>query len=117
MLESAKENKPTSSFKIDESVKGVVITATAQGGPADKAGIKAGDVVTSVDGTEMRSSDKLRRYVANLRPGTTSRFTVVRNGETKQINVVIEEQTDEKLQSITASAMTGGEVLGLKLLQ
>ncbi len=101
-------------FNLDESIKGVVITATAPQGPAAKAGIEAGDVVVSVDGTEMRSSDKLRRYIANLRPGSTSRFSIIRDGKSKEINVTIEEQTDEKLRSI-AAGMTGGEVLGLKL--
>lgn len=98
-------------FNVDKSAKGVVITATAPNGPAAKAGIKAGDVVASIDGTEMKSADKLRRYVASLRPDTTSRFTVQRDGKSIEVNVKIEEQSDEKLQSITSA----GEVLGLKL--
>jgi serine protease Do len=101
-------------FKLDKETKGVVITATAPEAPAAKAGIQAGDVVTAIDGTEMRSADKLRRYVANLRPGTTSRFTILRDGKSMEVNVTVEEQNDERLRSITAAAR-GNEVLGLKL--
>ncbi len=51
--------------------KGALIATTEPDLPADKAGIVAGDVVTSLDGTQVTSADSLRTAIAKVNPGDT----------------------------------------------
>ncbi|MDZ4849074.1 MAG: Do family serine endopeptidase [Pirellulaceae bacterium] len=85
---------------------GAVISAVAKGGPADKGGLQPGDVVTGFNGEKVVSSSRLRRMVASVAPGTKVKFDILRNGKPTTIQVVIEEQTDEKL-----AAMQGGNTM------
>ncbi|MCL2834047.1 MAG: Do family serine endopeptidase [Treponema sp.] len=64
------------------------------GSPADKAGIRAGDFITAVDGKETRNSSYLTQTVGNIRPGDSAVFTVIRDGASKDFNVKIETRTD-----------------------
>jgi S1-C subfamily serine protease len=64
--------------------QGVIITGVLQNGPAAKAGIKPGDVVTSVAGREVHNVSELLTQVASLKPGTVTAFDVQRpNGPAK----------------------------------
>jgi Do/DeqQ family serine protease len=58
--------------------QGVIITGVLQNGPAAKAGIKPGDVVTSVAGREVHNVSELLTQVASLKPGTVTAFDVQR---------------------------------------
>jgi len=58
---------------------GVLIDSVADGSPADKAGLKVGDVVVSVDGKDVRWSGDLRRALADKKEGDTVRIEVLRN--------------------------------------
>jgi S1-C subfamily serine protease len=59
------------------------------GSPADKAGIKAGDVVTAIDGNTVASADDLTAQVGVHKPSDTITVTVSRNGSTKDIKVTL----------------------------
>ncbi|MDR0730488.1 MAG: Do family serine endopeptidase [Treponema sp.] len=63
--------------------------------PADKGGIKPGDFITHVDNKEVRDSTALTRMVGDLRAGEQAVFTVIRGGQTQNIQVRIEKRTDE----------------------
>ena len=52
--------------------KGVVVAQVAPGGPADKAGLKAGDVITSFNGTDVNDINTFRNQVASAGPGSRS---------------------------------------------
>jgi len=65
------------------------------GSPAEKAGIRAGDFITAVDGREIRNSTMLTQAVGNTRPGDTAVFTVIRDGTSRNFTVRIEARTDE----------------------
>ncbi len=76
-------------FGLD-SDKGVFINDVEEGGPADKAGIKSGDIITHVNGERIDSATHLANVVAGYEPGTEITVSVFRNGETlkKQMKVV-----------------------------
>lgn len=58
--------------------KGVLVTAVTEGGPAAKAGIKAGDVITAVDGEEVDSTGDVSRAISRKKEGEVT-ITVIRN--------------------------------------
>jgi putative serine protease PepD len=66
---------------------GALIGKIESGSPADKAGLKSGDVVTAIDGKTVASSDDLTARVASYKPGDKVTFTVERNGSTKSVDV------------------------------
>ncbi|NTV71742.1 MAG: DegQ family serine endoprotease [Azonexaceae bacterium] len=78
---------------------GAVVNSVESNGPAEKAGIEAGDVILKFDGKAISSSADLPRMVGVTKPGTRSTVQVWRKGATREINVVIGEVPDDKLAS------------------
>ncbi|MGB8260566.1 MAG: Do family serine endopeptidase [Terracidiphilus sp.] len=68
---------------------GVLVNKVEPGGPADKAGLKAGDIVTSVDGRAIKDGDDLVNEIASRRPGSTIRLGYVRDGKQGDTSVTI----------------------------
>jgi len=68
--------------------QGVIITGVLQNGPAAQAGIRPGDVITSVAGSEIRNVAELLTRVAGLKPGVASRFALQRQDTQMDIDVV-----------------------------
>ena len=66
--------------------EGALVSQVNPGSPADKAGIKAGDVITEFAGKPIQDSTQLREMVSEHKPGSRENITVVRNG--KQRNLV-----------------------------
>jgi serine protease Do len=69
--------------------EGVLVTEVVPGNPADKAGIKAKDIITAVDGEKVKSSRELTAKAATLPVGETTKITVVRDGKEKTIEVKV----------------------------
>jgi serine protease Do len=83
-----------SSFKLPDS-NGVLVSAVERGGPADKAGIQAGDVIRQYDGKTIEQAAELPRLVAGTKPGDSVRMEVWRQGATKQLQVTVGELPGE----------------------
>jgi len=66
--------------------KGVLVTAVTEDGPAAKAGVKAGDVITAVDGEAVDSPGDISRVINRKKEGDVS-LTIVRNKSQQTINV------------------------------
>jgi S1-C subfamily serine protease len=62
--------------------------------PANKGGIQPGDLITHIDGKEIRNSTALTLAVAVIKPGDRVKFTVIRDGAAQDIEVRIEVRTD-----------------------
>jgi S1-C subfamily serine protease len=76
------ENLPTSS--------GVLVTEVTAGGPSDKAGVQVGDLITKVDGQNLRVFGDLIAYLFSAKsPGDSVEFTVLRNGQEQTLTVVL----------------------------
>jgi serine protease Do len=73
------------------STSGAVINKVNPNGPADKAGLQPGDVVTEFAGKPVKDSDSLVGMVVNTKPGTSVPLTVYRNNQRRTLNVVIDE--------------------------
>lgn len=81
---------------VDEGSHGVVIAAVDRGGPAAKAGIRAGDVVIAVNGDKIESARGLIRAVAVVPPGNTVRVTVRRQDQQMDLPVNIGRRPAEQ---------------------
>ncbi|HEA47066.1 MAG TPA: PDZ domain-containing protein, partial [bacterium] len=63
--------------------------------PAEKAGIKRGDVVIAVDGEKVKTPSELRRQILNKKVGQKIMITLIRNGVKKNIPVITAERPSE----------------------
>ena len=70
-------------------IEGVYVGKTSEDGAARQAGIKQGDVITSVNGNLVNTVSQLQEQIAKYRPGDKVTITAKRNGEVKQFNVVL----------------------------
>jgi serine protease Do len=70
---------------------GALVQNAEAGGPADKAGIEAGDIIVKVDGKPVEKSVDLPRMIGNTKPGTKTTLQVFRRGSTKDITVTVAE--------------------------
>lgn len=71
--------------------EGVFIQALVEEGAATKAGVLPGDVITAVDGKEIKNSPELQELVGRGRPGDRVNLTVNRKGKVKQISVTLQQ--------------------------
>ncbi len=74
-------------FELDENAKGVLITEVTEGSPAEKGGIKHNDVVVELNGEPVESADIFRNRIAMLKPGSTVKLVVWRDGKRKNLTV------------------------------
>ena len=68
---------------------GVLVQEVQPGGPADKAGLKPGDIITSVDGRPIKDGDDLVNEIAIRRPGSSITLGFLRNGKQDQATVTV----------------------------
>ena len=99
------------SFGLSKAT-GALVNSVEKGGPADKAGIQASDVILSFNNKEVINSTELPRVVAATKPGTKVSVQVWRKGERKDLVVVVGETPDEKSAKRAPPAKkSGGESL------
>jgi len=68
--------------------QGVIITGVLQNGPAAQSGIRPGDVITGVAGKPVHNVSELLSSVAALKPGTPSKFSLLRQNNPMELDVV-----------------------------
>jgi len=71
---------------------GIYVSSVVPGGPADSAGLKPGDVITSVDGKPATSADQLAAITIAKRPGDTVTVEFVRGGQSKTTKLTLGAQ-------------------------
>lgn len=79
------------------SDEGALISDILPGSPADKAGIKVGDVVIKFDEKKITSADALRKTVANTTPDKKVKITIIRDREEKTLDIVTGERPEKEL--------------------
>ncbi len=117
-----------------KSPAGALITTPQGGSPAEKAGLHAGDVITAVNGSDVKDARDLARKIADIAPGQDVKLTVQRGGKADTINVKIGELTDKQaakaegehgpktnmqplgIQVAPASTVSGGGTAGLAVV-
>ncbi|MGP8270975.1 MAG: trypsin-like peptidase domain-containing protein [Terracidiphilus sp.] len=68
---------------------GVLVNKVKPGGPAEEAGLKSGDIITTIDGRAIKDGDDLVNEIASRRPGSTIRLGYLRDGKLADTTVTI----------------------------
>jgi serine protease Do len=71
--------------------RGALVSGVSAGGPADRAGVKRGDVITAFNGTPVTDNNTLRNAVARTQPGSTGTLTISRDNREQQLRVTLGE--------------------------
>jgi len=79
--------------------RGVLVEDVVGDGPADRAGLTSGDVITAIAGQPVESATTLRRQVARTDPGETVQLSVLRDGQEVALDVTLEQQPVEESQA------------------
>jgi serine protease Do len=79
-----------------KQAQGAIVDEPQANSPAAKAGIKAGDVITAVDGKTVTDSRALARTIGMMAPNTSVKLTVVHQGEVKDMSVMLGPMPTEK---------------------
>jgi S1-C subfamily serine protease len=88
--------------------KGVLIGDVFKGQPADKAGIRRGDVILSVDGKSVRDANELRNTVAGISPGIKIPVVVFRGGKEVTLSVKLVERDEKAIDKISSGSGSEG---------
>jgi serine protease Do len=75
--------------------RGALVGEVEPGGPADKAGIRAGDLIVRVDQTDIAHAEELPRLVARNAPGSRVKVEVVRERASRTVEVTLDELKDK----------------------
>ncbi|MCX4165806.1 MULTISPECIES: Do family serine endopeptidase [Paraburkholderia] len=76
------------SFGLEQK-SGAIVAGVLKGGPADKAGIKPGDILMSVNGQDITDTTSLLNVIAQIKPGADAKVHVVRKNREQDLNVTI----------------------------
>jgi serine protease Do/serine protease DegQ len=80
-------------FGLTEST-GALVAGVAQGSAAEHAGIKTGDIITSINGTTMKGAGELRNAIGMLRVGDKVEIGLLRDGKPRQVTALIAERSE-----------------------
>lgn len=72
-----------------KNLNGVIITSTHPNGPADKAGIKAGDIITHINQQPILNGREGMNLIANVRPNDSVQVTIIRGNQNIQLNAIV----------------------------
>jgi serine protease Do len=78
-------------MKLKGQLTGALVGEVEPNAPAAKAGIKTGDVITSVNGKKVNDPRELRLTIGSMAPGTKAQIDVNREGQTKKFDVQLSE--------------------------
>ncbi len=101
-------------YKV-KAFSGVYVENVVPGDPADQAGIRSGDIITTVDGQPVASGRELANLIASIPVGQKTRIALMRDGKKKNISVKIAKQAGDKLQ--IASKKSSNDDLGLRVTE
>jgi serine protease Do/serine protease DegQ len=80
-------------FGLTES-SGALVAGVAQGSSADRAGIKTGDIITSINGIPMKGASELRNAIGMLRVGDKVEIGLLRDGKPRKVSALVAERSE-----------------------
>ncbi|HEY1723788.1 MAG TPA: DegQ family serine endoprotease [Steroidobacteraceae bacterium] len=87
---------------------GAAVSSVESGGPADKAGVEPLDIILSVNGKPVDTSEQLPAMIAEIKPGQSAQLEVWRDKATKRINVTVEELKEKPTETSFRRGGNGG---------
>lgn len=102
-------------YGVGKDQKGVLISEVFPGDPADKAGIKAKDIITEVNGKKVETARELTRLVAEIGVGDTATVKGLRDGKEITFKVKIAKREDQKVSSLGSGKSEKEDELGIRV--
>jgi Do/DeqQ family serine protease len=100
-------------FKVPD-LSGALVQDVSRGGPADKAGIKIGDVVRKINGKTVEDSDQLMAMVTDLNPDTEVKLDILRDGQPMTLHLTLGERPANLSTTVgVGKAPTEGALRGI----
>jgi serine protease Do len=97
-----------------KTAAGAIVDKTIAGTPAAEAGIQPGDVITKLNGQDIKDAGDLTRVIGDMKPGDKVVLAVLRNGAEKMFSATLAQQKSEAVASQNQPAEAGAQ-LGLQL--
>jgi len=101
-----------------KQARGAMVDNPQDGSPAAKAGIEAGDVITAVNGAEVKDARDLARNISMIAPGSSVKLDVLHKGETKTLTLALGEMPNDRQANAgeqSSKETAGTPRLGLQL--
>jgi serine protease Do len=97
--------------------EGALVNSVEKGGPADKAGLQPGDVILKLNEHAIATSADLPALVADLKPGSTARLEVLRNGARRELQITVGRLKEPRVASSANAAEKGRLGLAVRPLE
>jgi serine protease Do len=99
-----------------KKIEGALVAEPQPGSPAAKAGIESGDVITAVNGEQVKNAHELARNISSMAPGTSVKLAILRTGQQKDITLALGKLPEQRqAQSSSSDSASGVPHLGLTL--
>jgi Trypsin-like serine proteases, typically periplasmic, contain C-terminal PDZ domain len=89
------------------NVRGVAIEKVVEGSPAEKAGLRSGDVIVRLNSDEITSTRKLTRLVSEIAPDHTARITIFREGSERELSATVGKRPTPKFDETVGFSRLG----------
>jgi putative serine protease PepD len=89
LISTGKAQHALLGVNVQTALNGVSVAAVESGSGAANGGVKTGDVITAIDGTQVTSAERLRAVIASHKPGDTLKLTVRRGSDSKTLSVTL----------------------------
>lgn len=104
-------------LSLPKDQQGVLVSNVAEGGPGERAGIKPGDVVISMNGKPTKTADQLILTAGTQNPGATATITIIRAGKKKTLKLTVAAWPEEQKLLSSKSEDPQYKGLGMELEQ
>jgi serine protease Do len=99
-------------FKVPD-LSGVLINMVEPGGPADKGGLRQGDVLRTFNGQTVDGADRFRALVAGVSPGTQVTLGILRDGQSLDLKVTLGEQPSAAAEGVAGKPSESSTLRGI----
>ena len=82
-----------------KKAEGALVDQPQPNSPAEKAGIRAGDIITAVNGTPIKDARALAQQIARAAPGSTAKLSVIRDGRTNNVEVTLATMPNQEQEA------------------
>jgi serine protease Do len=104
--------KISKALGLPSDLKGALVASVTKNMPAEKAGLKRGDVITAINGMPIISDSGMRRAIGESKPGSQARITYFREGKSTDLILQVSELDEKALAAASDTQEAMGMLLG-----